>query len=102
MNEATARLGRSWRRAALRKAMLACGLAYPLAYVVANDAVAARIYRGYSRTDQAISELSATKAPSREFLNAMLPIFVLLVIGFGLGVRQAAEENKPLRSSIEG
>ena len=82
---------------AVPKALLACGLAYPLAYVVANDVVAARTYHGYSRTDQAISELSATKAPSRAFLNAMMPIFVLLVIGFGLGVRQAAGENKPLR-----
>jgi hypothetical protein len=77
--------------------MLACGLAYPLTYVVANDVVASRIYHGYSRTDQAISELSAMKAPSRQFLNAMMPIFILLVTGFGLGVRQAAGENKPLR-----
>jgi uncharacterized protein DUF998 len=105
------RAARSWRRVAARlksrrrpahspavhKTMLACGLAYPLAYVVANDVVAARLYHGYSRTDQAISELSATKAPSRGFLNAMLPIFVLLVTGFGLGVRQAAGESKPLR-----
>src|SRR5689334_4416767 len=82
---------------AVHKALLVCGLAYPLAYVVANDVVAARIYPGYSRTDQAISELSATKAPSRGFLNAMLPIFVMLVTGFGLGVRQAAGDSKRLR-----
>src|SRR5689334_10622126 len=82
---------------AVHSALLACGLAYPLAYVVAHDAVAATIYQGYSRTDQAISELSATKAPCRGFLNAMLPIFVLLITGFGLGVRQAAGNSKPLR-----
>lgn len=82
---------------AIRKALLACGLAYPVAYVVANDVVAARIYSGYSRADQAISELSATEAPSRKFLTTMLPVFTLLIVGFGFGVRKAGEWNKPLR-----
>jgi hypothetical protein len=48
--------------------LLACGVVYPLAYIVANDVIAAAIYDGYSRVDQAISELSATEAPSRAFL----------------------------------
>ena len=81
----------------MQQALLACGIAYPATYIAANDVVAARIYRGYSRTDQAISELSATEAPSKDFLAAMLPVFVLQVIGFGVGVRQVADENRPLR-----
>lgn len=81
----------------MRQGFLACGIAYPATYIAANDAVAARIYSGYSRTDQAISELTATEAPSKRFLAGMLPIFTLQVIAFGLGVRQAAADNRPLR-----
>ena len=82
---------------ALVKALLACGVAYPVAYVIANDLVAATIYDGYDPIDQAISELSATEAPSRAFLAAMLPLFSLLVIAFGIGVRRVAAGNRPLR-----
>jgi hypothetical protein len=82
---------------ALWSALLACGVAYPLAYIVANDVVAAAIYDGYSRVDQAISELSATEAPSKAFLTAMLPVFTLLLIGFGIGVWGAARRGAALR-----
>jgi Protein of unknown function (DUF998) len=78
-------------------ALLACGLLYALAYIVADDVIAAAIYDGYSRLDQAISELSATEAPSKAFLTALMPLFTLLVIGFGLGVWKAAEGNGALR-----
>lgn len=81
----------------IRKALLACGVLYGLAYVVFNDAIAATIYDGYSRLNQAISELSSPDAPSRAFLAAMLPVFSLLVIGFGVGVWKAAKESRALR-----
>jgi hypothetical protein len=81
----------------LRRALLACGVGYGLAYVVANDVIAAGVYDGYSRVDQAISELSATGAPSRAFLSAMLPLFMLLTIAFGVGVWQAAGRSRALR-----
>ena len=83
--------------AAARRALLACGIGYPVAYVVANDVVAAAIYGDYSRRDQAISELSATRAPSKSFLAAMLPLFSLLLTGFGLGVRRSARTSTGLR-----
>lgn len=47
--------------------------------------------------DQAISELSGTQAPSRPFLTAMLPIFTLVVLGFGIGVWKAAQQSRALR-----
>lgn len=72
------------------KVLLFCGIAYGITYVVANDVIAATMFVGYSRVDQAISELSGTEAPSRTFLNALLPVFTLLVAGFGLGVWRAA------------
>lgn len=84
-------------RFTLQKILLACGIGYGVAYIIANDLIAATIFDGYSRIDQAISELSGTGAPSRAFLNAMLPLFTLLVLGFGLGVRRAAGRSRALR-----
>jgi len=84
-------------RLVVRKALLACGILYPLLYAVVNDVVAATLYEGYSRTSQAISELSATAAPSRGLLAAMLPIFTALMIAFGVGVWKSAGGNRALR-----
>lgn len=81
----------------IRKPLLACGPLYGLTYVIANDVIAAAIHDGYSRRDQAISELSAVGAPAAAFLQAMAPIFSLLVIAFGIGVWKAAEQNRWLR-----
>lgn len=81
------------------KALLGCGIAYPVVYVIANDIVAARRYDGYSRVDQAVSELSAVGAPTRRFLAAMLPAWTLLTAGFGVGVWQAAAGRRSLRTA---
>lgn len=51
-------------RITLVQGLLLCGVAYAVTYVVANDAIAATFYSGYSRTSQAVSELSATGAPT--------------------------------------
>jgi phage terminase large subunit-like protein len=70
--------------------LLACGVAYLVLYILANDAVAAPIYNGYSRMDQAISELSARGAESRPFLVVVSPVFSALMIACGVGVWRAA------------
>lgn len=80
----------------ISRALLACGALHPLVYPVANDLIAATIYDGYSRVDQAISELSATNAPSKQFLAAMLPVFSLLAIGSGIGVGRVAGQSRAL------
>ena len=77
--------------------LLACGVLYGLVYVVGNDVIAATIYPGYSRMDQAISELSATSAPTRAFLVALLPVGTVLMIAFGVGVWATANGNRLLR-----
>ncbi len=77
--------------------LLACGIAYGLVYIVTNDLVAATVYPGYSRMDQAISELSAISAPTRVFLVAMLPVGTALMIAFGVGVWITANRNWALR-----
>jgi hypothetical protein len=81
----------------LRQGMLACGIAYAVLYPVANDLVAASIYDGYSRTSQAVSELSATGAPSRPFLMAVGPLFSVLQIAFGLAIWQSGYGKRSVR-----
>ena len=79
------------------RALLACGVAYAVFYPVVNDGIAATLYDGYSRLDQAVSELSAAGAPTQNFLTATGPIFVLLLIGFGLGIWRSAHGKRSLR-----
>src|SRR5512135_2007831 len=67
------------------KALLGCGIAYPVGYAVANDVIAASRYDGYSRMNQAVSELSATGAPTRRFLTATVPVFAALEVAYGVG-----------------
>jgi hypothetical protein len=90
-----ASLGHSDR---MTKALLACGVAYFVLYVVANDAVAATIYQGYDRMDQAISELSSKDAASRTFLIAMAPVFTALMVACGVGVWRSAQGRRTLRA----
>lgn len=80
-----------------RTLLLACGLAYALLYVVVNDFIAASLYEGYSRVAQAVSELSATRAPTRGLLRAMIWPFGALELAFGLGVWASAEGRRALR-----
>jgi hypothetical protein len=84
-------------RVRVRKFLLACGVAYSLSYVIANDVVAAAWYDGYNRVDQAISELSAKGASPRPFLVAMLPVWTALMIAFGIGVWKSAHGRRGLR-----
>jgi hypothetical protein len=78
--------------------LLACGIAYGVVYVIANDVIAAGMWDDYRPLDQAISELSGTSSPSKGFLLAMLPVFTLLVFGFGVGVWKAAGGDRKLRA----
>jgi hypothetical protein len=80
-----------------RQALLGCGPLYAVLYPIVNDVIAAGLYEGYSRAHQAVSELSATGAPTHGFLTAIGPVFVLLLIGFGEGVRLSAFGKRSLR-----
>ncbi|HET7481886.1 MAG TPA: DUF998 domain-containing protein [Actinomycetota bacterium] len=80
-----------------RHLLLACGVAYAVLYPIVNDLIAATLYDGYSRMSQAVSELSATGAPTHTFLTLVGPIFVMLLIGFGIGVWRSAGDKRSLR-----
>jgi len=86
------------RAARTTNALLACGVAYFVTYVIANDGIAATTYDGYSRVDQAISELSAKGASTRPFLMAMLPVWTVLMVGCGIGVWRSASGKRTLRA----
>ena len=83
-------------RSRAARVLVACGALYALSYVIANDVIAASRFRGYSRIDQAVSELSARGAASRPFLVAMLPIWTAMMIAFGIGVAMAANGKRAL------
>jgi hypothetical protein len=90
-----ARAGTS--RITARQGLLGCGILYAVLYPIVNDAIAATLSEGYSRMDQAVSELSATGAPTHTFLTAVGPVFSLLLIGFGLGIWRSARGKRSLR-----
>lgn len=81
----------------LRKALLACGWAYALGYVLVNDVVAVALYPGYSRLSQAVSELSSTASPAQSFLTATVPVFSALMVAFGMGIWLSHGGRKALR-----
>ncbi len=82
---------------AVTRALLGCGVAYAVLYPVANDLVAATAYEGYDRMSQAVSELSATGAPTRTFLMVLAPVFVVLQVAFGTGIWRAAAGQRSIR-----
>lgn len=79
--------------------LLACGILYAGTYVVANDGIAASLYHGYSRINQAVSELSAKGASSRPFLVGMFVVWTPAMLAFGLGVWRAARGSRALRAT---
>jgi hypothetical protein len=79
------------------KALLICGLAYSVSFVVFGDLLAGLLWRGYDHLDQTISELSARGAPTRALVAALTPVWSGLLIAFGIGVLRAANGRRPLR-----
>ena len=71
-------------------------MAFPLLWVV-MDIVASMLYDGYSYSDQTISELSATGAPTRSFWMVFGTVYNVLEIAFAVGVWQAAGRQRALR-----
>jgi hypothetical membrane protein len=77
----------------VRKALLLCGVAASLVYIV-RDLGALLNYPGYDFANQVISELSAIDVPSRRVDLAFGWTYGVLTILFGLGIWLSAK-NKP-------
>jgi hypothetical protein len=82
--------------AALRRSLLACGIAgaslYPLA-----DIFAALRYPGYSYRDQAVSELFAIGAPTSTLVVTLFSVSSVLLLLFALGIWLSANDQRWIR-----
>lgn len=79
-----------------QRLLLACGLVAAVVYV-ATDVIAAVRWDGYSYAAQTISETFAIGAPTRPFVVLRGVVYALLVMAFGVGVRDAAAGKRSLR-----
>jgi hypothetical protein len=80
----------------LRKIFLACGFLSSLLYV-ATDALAAFRYGVYhSYLSQAISELGAIGAPTKQLVDPLFLVYDVLIIAFGVGVWASANRKRAL------
>ena len=79
----------------LQKVLLICGIIASLLYG-AIDILGGMVWHGYSFASQAISELTAIGAPTRQLLAPLYPIYSLLMIAFGLGVLILAGQRRML------
>jgi len=84
------------QKPALLRGLLVCGvLSSP--FYLGLDLVAGLTYDGYDFIDQQVSELSAIGAPTRPFWLVLGPVYQLLMVLFGVGVRVAAGRRRSLR-----
>jgi hypothetical membrane protein len=79
-----------------RKGLLVCGVLASLLYV-GTDMLAALRNDGYSYTAQTVSELFAIGSPTRPLVVPLLLTYGVLVVAFGLGVRESARSRRSLR-----
>lgn len=86
----------SGRQGAMRRTLLACGIAAALLYTLAHDVLAALLYRGYSPFSQTVSELSSIGAPTRPAVTAVILSYEALLVAFGIGVWQSAQGKRAL------
>jgi len=82
--------------AAVKRALLACGILSSLLYVAMNVFIP-MLWPGYSIAGQTVSELSAIGAPTRWVWVPLGVLYTLLVAAFGWGLRMSAGDNRPLR-----
>lgn len=81
-----------------QRLLFGCGIAYAVLFPLVTDGVGLRFYKGYDPVSQAISELWATGAPTKVALPIVLPAWIALLLGFGLGVRRSDRSNPALRA----
>lgn len=83
-------------RRIMQQALLLCGIASSLWYMVINVYVPTR-YEGYSLASFTVSELSAIGAPTRPLWVLLVLAYPLLFAAFGWGVLQMTRGNKRLQ-----
>jgi hypothetical membrane protein len=81
----------------LRKSLLICGVLSSLLYVGVDALVALRYGDYHSYTSQAISELGAIGAPTKEMVDPLFIAYGVLLIAFSAGVWTSAGRTRALR-----
>jgi hypothetical membrane protein len=89
-------MSRAWRGRTATRALLVAGIVASGVYVV-GDLLSGLLYKGYSFTDQAISELSAYGSPVRSLMVAFLTVHGLLLVAFSVGLRRSGDRIRALR-----
>src|SRR5215208_5494865 len=80
----------------LRKTLLVCGIVSSLLYL-GIDALAALRYGEYhSYVSQAISELGAVGAPTKQLVGPLFTAYGVLLLAFGVGVWASANRKPAL------
>jgi hypothetical membrane protein len=80
----------------LQSLLLIAGILSAAVYI-GTDLLAASRYPGYSIADQAISELSAIGAPTKDLWTSMMPAFGIFLLAFSIGVIRMSSRNRALR-----
>jgi hypothetical protein len=80
----------------LQKALLVCGILSSLFYA-GMDVIGGTRWKDYNWLSNEFSRLSAIGAPSRTIHLLLNPIYILLVIAFGLGIWWSAGRKRGLR-----
>jgi len=96
MDQCTIQNGGEVQLQSTRKILLFSGILCSLVYIVAN-VVCAMLYEGYSSTSQTVSELSAIGAPTRPLWMALMFVYSVLVIAFGIGIWLHGNGDRRLR-----
>lgn len=78
---------------ALLAVLLLCGILSPAIYAGA-DLLAARLYPGFSYTDQAVSELFAIGAPTSGLVVRLFTISSALLLAFAFGVWWSSDRSR--------
>ena len=76
--------------------LLLCGIAAACIYIL-TDITAAASYPGFSYSDQAVSELFATGAPTSKFVVPLFSLSSTLLLIFGLAIFSLSQGRKALR-----
>jgi len=65
--------------------LLICGICSPFLYIL-TDIIAGNLYRGYSFSEQAVSELFAIGAPTTDIVVILFSVSSILLLFFAVGV----------------
>lgn len=85
------------RRTALRRFLLACGIAGAVLYPL-TDIFASTRYPGFSYRDQAVSELFAIGAPTSGLVVPLFSISSALLLLFAIGIWMSANGRRLVRA----